>query len=84
MDDVERHRQAMKIFDDIRDQPVDKINSLIKIACHGNDQLCDEVDSLIEHHERIGDFIEEPAAESITNTPNNVSDSQSSPVTVIK
>jgi eukaryotic-like serine/threonine-protein kinase len=59
----ERSQQIDEIFQAALDLPTDQRAAYLDQACAGDDELRDEVESLISSYEQAGSFIEQPAIE---------------------
>ena len=62
----ERWQQIDRIFDAVLDQPSSERESFVRYACAGDDDLRDEVLSLLKSHDESGDYISTPPLQEIS------------------
>src|SRR5437870_13778896 len=60
---AERWKQINDLFQSATECPPEKRAAFLDQACHGDEGLCREVESLIASYERAENFIESPAFE---------------------
>jgi non-specific serine/threonine protein kinase/serine/threonine-protein kinase len=73
----ERYRQVKALFQAAMEIEPERRIGFLSAACNGDEELRQEVESLIHSHDDAGDFIEKPAVEPITPTR---LDNESSPL----
>ena len=56
-DDADRE---LAIFIEVIWVPIQERAAFLDIACHGDENLRRKVEALLEAHDRIGNFLEEP------------------------
>src|SRR5207248_2220297 len=61
--EAERWQQVNDLFQSAVELAPEKRAAFLDEACHGDEGLCREVESLLASHERAGNFIESPAFE---------------------
>ena len=67
----ERWQQVKEIFNSAINYRPEERSSFISNACSGDEELRNEVESLIASHEKSGSFIDEPAFEAAATLLSN-------------
>jgi len=62
--DVSRHQRISEIFDSARNLPAGQREAYLQQACGDDAEMLAEVRSLLEHHERTGQALEQPLVQT--------------------
>ncbi|MCK4414783.1 MAG: serine/threonine protein kinase [Candidatus Eisenbacteria sp.] len=66
--------RVKQIFNDALSQPAEQRSSYVARACHGDDRLCAEVEALLQAHENVGSFLDEPTQTTATEASSSLTD----------